>query len=101
MAVVTFPSGSNNSPPSLTADQVANLASDIATQLSSIERLAVALSDCGDMKTRGALGQGIEALARSAGAMADLLVSGHAGVPVRGDFNAWCMPAFHPLPARQ
>lgn len=97
MAVLPFPSGDNSAPRSLTPDQVANVAADIATHLGSIERLSSLLSVCSDVKDRGALGHGIECLSRRAAAMADLLGTAHGGAPVRGDFNAWCASDCMPL----
>lgn len=97
MAVLTFPSGGDPAPRAMTPDQVAGVASDIATHLGSIERLSSMLSVCSDVKDRGALGLGIECLSRRAAAMADLLGSAHGGAPVRGDFNAWCASDCMPL----
>ena len=101
MAILTFPSGGHTDSLSLTTEQVANVALEIATYLSSIDRLVVMMGDCSNMADRGALGHGIECLSKRAGAMADFLGKAHDGVPVRGDFNAWFTPECAPLPGAE
>jgi hypothetical protein len=92
MAVLTFPSGDSTAPPTMSIDRAADVATEIATHLGSIERLASMLACCGNVPDSGALVMAIESLAKRAAAMADLLVVAHGSAPVRGDFNAWCGP---------
>lgn len=100
MAVLTFPSGDSTASPALTLGQAANVATEIATHLGSIERLAGMLACCGNVPDSGALVMGIESLAKRAAALADLLVVANGAAPVRGDFNAWCGPESLPAQAR-
>lgn len=78
----------------LCCNQVADLAGEIATASMAIERLSRMVDACNDPRDRCAMTVGIESIAKHAGAMADLLNVAHGGVPVMGDFNAWCTPAF-------
>lgn len=81
---------------SLTRDQVANLADEIATDAHSIKRLALMLDASSDLRDRSAIATSIEALASRAGSLADMLNTGHGGVAVLGGVADWFNPASLP-----
>jgi len=77
---------------SLTREELANLASEIATSAQAIKRLASMLDASNDLHDRGALAASIGALASSAGSMADFLKTAHGGPAVVGGAADWFKP---------
>lgn len=74
--------------------QVVDLAGSIATALLAIERLAIMVDGCTDLRDRGAMATGIECIAKYAGGLADMVNVAHGGAVIQGDFNDWSRPGY-------